>query len=240
MRGGHKPFSWSVLVLRLVVLLEESYLYTFSFSLTTSDALLSVLEFYILMKEEARQPIREAGAGADHRGSDGRGVRGRLGGPPTRHAAQRPRVSRWQVQKTVRGVEGRRDKPGSFPHNDQLRGGRQHPLLCFTSHPTHPSSWRGHLQESSGCRAESAPPGEGSPKWNASPVLPPSERHLLTRCGGTAGVVNQAATVQGPATSQHQGLIAAAHAADLTGSDDVPRNAALVPDALMKMIKRHK
>ncbi|KAM6899572.1 uncharacterized protein FYW49_017655 [Xenentodon cancila] len=34
----------------------------------------------------------------------------------------------------------------------------------------------------------------------------PSERHLLTQWGGTAGVVNQAATVQGPATSQHQGL----------------------------------
>lgn len=63
----------------------------------TSDALLSVLEFYILMKEEARQPIREAGAGADHRGSDSRGVRGRLGGPPARPAARRPRVSWWQV-----------------------------------------------------------------------------------------------------------------------------------------------
>ncbi|XP_024113720.1 uncharacterized protein LOC112136329 isoform X2 [Oryzias melastigma] len=61
------------------------------------DALLSVLEFYILMKEEARQPIREAGAGADHRGSDSRGVRGRLGGPPARPAARRPRVSWWQV-----------------------------------------------------------------------------------------------------------------------------------------------
>ncbi|KAF6723072.1 hypothetical protein FQA47_008241 [Oryzias melastigma] len=80
------------------------------------------------------------------------------------------------------------------------------------------------------CRAESVPPGEGSPKWNAL-VLPPSERHLLTRCGGTAGVVNQAATVQGPATSQHQGLIAAAHAADLTGSDDIPRMQLWLPDA---------
>lgn len=28
----------------------------------------------------------------------------------------------------------------------------------------------------------------------------------VARWGGTAGVVNQAAAVQGPATSQHQGL----------------------------------
>lgn len=42
-------------------------------------------------------------------------------------------------------------------------------------------------------------------------TLPPSERHLLTRWGGTAGVVNQAATVQGPATSQHQGLTLTPH-----------------------------
>lgn len=38
------------------------------------------------------------------------------------------------------------------------------------------------------------------------PSLPPSERHLLARWGGTAGVVNQAATIKGTATSQHQGL----------------------------------
>lgn len=42
-------------------------------------------------------------------------------------------------------------------------------------------------------------------------TLPPSERHLLTWWGGTAGVVNQAATVQGPATSQHQGLTLTPH-----------------------------
>lgn len=34
------------------------------------------------------------------------------------------------------------------------------------------------------------------------------QRRLLARWGGTAGVVNQAAAVQGPATSQHQGLTA--------------------------------
>ncbi|XP_024113718.1 uncharacterized protein LOC112136329 isoform X1 [Oryzias melastigma] len=196
------------------------------------DALLSVLEFYILMKEEARQPIREAGAGADHRGSDSRGVRGRLGGPPARPAARRPRVSWWQVVRpsgqdkspllwlwsppppppvlTVLGCSYR----CCTTAEDSERSGREEGQTGLI--PTTTSS-RGAAR----CRAESVPPGEGSPKWNAL-VLPPSERHLLTRCGGTAGVVNQAATVQGPATSQHQGLIAAAHAADLTGSDDIP------------------
>lgn len=55
-------------------------------------------------------------------------------------------------------------------------------------------------------------------KWNHSSLvsptekpLPPSERHLLARWGGTAGVVNQAATVQGTATSQHQVLTATSH-----------------------------
>ncbi|XP_077600240.1 uncharacterized protein LOC144215265 isoform X1 [Stigmatopora nigra] len=38
-------------------------------------------------------------------------------------------------------------------------------------------------------------------KW----LSPPLEHHLLARWGGTAGVVNQAATFQGTATSQHQG-----------------------------------
>lgn len=37
------------------------------------------------------------------------------------------------------------------------------------------------------------------------------ERPLLARWGGTAGVVNQAAAVQGPATSQHQGLTITPH-----------------------------
>lgn len=41
--------------------------------------------------------------------------------------------------------------------------------------------------------------------------LPPSDRHLLARWGGTAGVVNQAAAIQGPATSQHQGLSITPH-----------------------------
>ena len=41
--------------------------------------------------------------------------------------------------------------------------------------------------------------------------FPPSEHPLLARWGGTAGVVNQAAAVQGPATSQHQGLTLTPH-----------------------------
>lgn len=46
--------------------------------------------------------------------------------------------------------------------------------------------------------------------WNGKPLTPP-ECHLLARWGGTAGVVNQAAAVQGPATSQHQGLTFTPH-----------------------------
>ena len=46
---------------------------------------LSVLEFYILMKEEARRPIKTAGAGRDHLSADSRVVRrqrdGALSGP---------------------------------------------------------------------------------------------------------------------------------------------------------------
>lgn len=42
---------------------------------------LSVLEFYILMKEEACRPIRALGAGRDHLSADSREV-GRLSGPP--------------------------------------------------------------------------------------------------------------------------------------------------------------
>lgn len=38
----------------------------------TNAALLSVLEFYILMKEEARRPIRAAGRGRDHVSVDSR------------------------------------------------------------------------------------------------------------------------------------------------------------------------
>ena len=46
---------------------------------------LSVLEFYILMKEEARRPIKAVGAGRDHLSADSRVVRrqfdGALSGP---------------------------------------------------------------------------------------------------------------------------------------------------------------
>jgi len=41
---------------------------------------LSVLEFYILMKEEARRPIRAAGAGRDHLSADSRVVRRQFDG----------------------------------------------------------------------------------------------------------------------------------------------------------------
>lgn len=52
----------------------------------------------------------------------------------------------------------------------------------------------------------SVPLLEDASSWTWRGELQLPQRRLLARWGGTAGVVNQAAAVQGPATSQHQGL----------------------------------
>ena len=68
--------------------LSSSQTHTLFFSHTHTHkrcTTLSVLEFYILMKEEARRPIKAVGAGRDHLSADSRVVRrqfdGALSGP---------------------------------------------------------------------------------------------------------------------------------------------------------------
>lgn len=91
----------------------------------------------------------------------------------------------------------------------------QHFVFCFHSSQRWSPDWR-KMKEAEltlnpwrGC--SQVEPLTCSPVQRIKPIVPPSERHLQTRWGGTAGVVNQAATVHGPATSQHQGLSLTPH-----------------------------